>query len=71
MSVLSDTIREMKAMAAEHSAVVIAFSGGKDSLTVLDLCRRFFHRIECFHFEFVETYGTSEADGFLTDGNFA
>ncbi len=54
MSLLLDTLKDVQAKAAEHSAVLVAFSGGKDSLAVLDLCLRHFSHVECFHLEFIE-----------------
>lgn len=53
MSHFLKTAREVQAKAAEHSAVLVAFSGGKDSLAILDLCVRAFRHVECIHLEFV------------------
>lgn len=53
MSVFLNTLRDIKSRTADHPAVLVAFSGGKDSLAVLDLCLRHFRRVECFHLELV------------------
>lgn len=52
-NVLIATAKSVRAMAERHDAVLVAFSGGKDSLVVLDLCRRAFRRVACFHLEWV------------------
>lgn len=44
-SSLYDPIRTMAAMTNE---VIVAFSGGKESCVLLDLCTRFFDRVEAF-----------------------
>lgn len=61
MSAVIRAVKEIASKAAEHSAVLVAFSGGKDSLAVLDLCRRAFRRVECFHFELVPGLAVTNA----------
>jgi len=53
MSVFLDSAREISQLAAQHDAVLVAFSGGKDSLAVMDLCRRAFKRVAGFFMAFV------------------
>lgn len=43
-----ETERILGEAAAKHEACLVAFSGGKDSLVVLDLCWRTFRRVEAF-----------------------
>jgi len=45
--------RTLGSVASEHKAVLVAYSGGKDSLAVLDLCARSFRRVVCFFMYFV------------------
>lgn len=47
------TAAELRSLASKHQAVLVAFSGGKDSLAVLDLCSRAFGLVACFHMEAV------------------
>lgn len=49
MSVYSDTFAELKQLAAKHEEVLVAYSGGKDSLAVMDLCAKTFKRVRAFH----------------------
>ena len=42
-----------EASAKHNGAVLVSFSGGKDSLCVLDLCMRSFQRVEAFYMAFI------------------
>ena len=49
MSLWQDTLTKLNEQAANHDAVLVGFSGGKDSLICLDLCRRSFKKVVCFY----------------------
>lgn len=48
-----DTLATLKAASAEYQAVLVSYSGGKDSLAVLDMCLRNFPRVETFLMSFL------------------
>lgn len=48
-SVYLKTLKELEQHAEENEAILIGFSGGKDSLVVLDLCVKVFKRVVCFY----------------------
>jgi len=50
---LGDTLKVIKGAAIKHRSALVAFSVGKDSMTVLDLCSRVFDHIECVYMYFV------------------
>jgi phosphoadenosine phosphosulfate reductase len=51
--VFTTTLNQLKALSLTHDAVLVAFSGGKDSLVCLDLCTRIFKRVVPFYFWFI------------------
>jgi phosphoadenosine phosphosulfate reductase len=53
MPVWTDTLRILNDRARVSDSCLVAFSGGKDSLVTLDLCRRSFRRVVCFFMYFV------------------
>jgi phosphoadenosine phosphosulfate reductase len=48
MDPVKDTLHTLEKFASKSDSVLVSFSGGKDSLCVLDLCSRTFPRVECF-----------------------
>lgn len=53
MSAVFDTLDELRQLSGLHEAVVVACSMGKDSLIALDLCAKYFKRVECLHMVYV------------------
>lgn len=48
MSVVGDTLAALTSAASRDGAVLVGYSGGKDSLATIDLCSRTFARVEAF-----------------------
>lgn len=48
-SAFTETSRILQEQARKHPAVLVSFSGGKDSLAVLDLCCRAFNHVVAFY----------------------
>jgi hypothetical protein len=53
IAVLKATHQELEELAGKYDSVIVAYSGGKDSLTVMDLCVKHFHHVVGFHMHFV------------------
>jgi 3'-phosphoadenosine 5'-phosphosulfate sulfotransferase (PAPS reductase)/FAD synthetase len=53
MSILAETQRVLETARARADSILVAYSGGKDSKVVLDLCLRTFKRVEAFHMALV------------------
>ncbi len=54
MTVLNDALDVLQKARATSGAVLVGYSGGKDSLVVLDMARREFERVECFFMYLIE-----------------
>ena len=53
MSIWNDTLAKLNAQRDKSDSILVAYSGGKDSLAILDLCSRTFKRVVCFYMYFV------------------
>lgn len=53
MSVYHDTLRYLEAMKKEEDEILVGYSGGKDSLVVMDLCCKVFSRVKAINFYLV------------------
>lgn len=53
MDRIRETLNILEAAKEKSDAVLVAYSGGKDSLCTLDLCSRVFSRVEAFHMYFL------------------
>lgn len=54
MSVTMATVHDVERQSTLHDSVVIACSFGKDSLITLDLCSKYFKRVEVLHMVYVK-----------------
>ena len=61
MSKIDTTLAELRQAAEKHDSVCVMYSGGKDSMTVMDLCCRTFKRVEAFYMYFVPGLESEEA----------
>lgn len=57
---LEGNLALLRSAAAESPAVLVAFSGGKDSLATLDLCKRIFPRVEAYFMALVPELSSIE-----------
>lgn len=53
MQALQETMGILRAAREKHDSILVAFSAGKDSLCVLDMCVRTFKHVEAFFMYFV------------------
>jgi PP-loop superfamily ATP-utilizing enzyme len=58
---IGQTLRELETLAETHERVAVGFSGGKDSLTVLDLAVRHFKTVIPYFYYFVPGIKCEEA----------
>jgi phosphoadenosine phosphosulfate reductase len=61
MDVFGATSRLLSQNALAHQAVLVAYSGGKDSLVVLDLCAGAFERVVAGHLDFLPGLEVTES----------
>lgn len=61
MGKIESTLATLREAAEKHDSVVVAYSGGKDSMTVMDLCCRTFARVEAFYMYLVPGLESEEA----------
>lgn len=47
-NIFTKTFRELERHAEMHPEILVGYSGGKDSLIVLDMCSKIFKRVICF-----------------------
>lgn len=53
MNYVDETLAALKKYREQHDSVVVSYSGGKDSLCVMELCTRTFPKVEAFIMELV------------------
>jgi hypothetical protein len=53
MSILNATIRTLEEASRKSPQILVAYSGGKDSLAVMELCAKTFETVIAFHMYFV------------------
>jgi phosphoadenosine phosphosulfate reductase len=62
MSVLTDTQKILEATRAKSESILVSYSGGKDSLVVMDLCLRTFKHVEGFFMALLPGIRCQEAE---------
>jgi 3'-phosphoadenosine 5'-phosphosulfate sulfotransferase (PAPS reductase)/FAD synthetase len=55
-SIFSKTISNLQLQADIHDEIIVSYSGGKDSLCVLDMCAKVFRKVVCLFLYFVEDF---------------
>ena len=60
LSIFEQTINRLNALAEVNDKILISFSGGKDSLIVLDLCSKTFKKVTCFFMYLIPGLGHIE-----------
>jgi phosphoadenosine phosphosulfate reductase len=60
MGALEETMEILRDARTRSDSVLVSFSGGKDSLVVLDLCMRTFSRVEAFFMQWVPGLACAE-----------
>ena len=60
MQIWQDTLDLLREKREETDTILVAFSGGKDSLVCLDLCCRIFPVVKCFFMHFVPNLKCTE-----------
>lgn len=53
MYVIKDSIAMLQQHAVGRESILVSYSGGKDSLVVLDLCSKIYPRVVCFFMYFI------------------
>lgn len=62
MGRIDETLEMLRQHSAEHDAVAVSYSAGKDSMAVMDLCVRSFKRVEAFYLYLVPGLECIDAD---------
>jgi len=60
ISVYNDTIFALNLLAEKNKEVIVFYSGGKDSLCVLDLCSKIFEKVVCVFMYFIPGLACAE-----------
>jgi 3'-phosphoadenosine 5'-phosphosulfate sulfotransferase (PAPS reductase)/FAD synthetase len=59
-AIFKNTEAEIQALARANPVTLVAFSGGKDSLVLLDLCSKAFQKVVCFFMYLVPNLAVAE-----------
>lgn len=61
MQYIEETLAELAKARERFDSVIVSYSGGKDSLAVMDMCVRTFKRVDAFMMEFVPGLSLTDA----------
>lgn len=70
MKIVDETLQILKEARKRSGSVLVSFSGGKDSLVVMDLCVRTFDRVEAFFMQWVPGIQCVEAPAIESAARF-